>query len=171
MEHNEPSFLRFSIQTKSVGLVLFFQCILTTSFDELSNHWLFGRCGFQSVSKWINKDCVSHFHIDSENISKQKQNAATIFKASVILSIPNFAIMPTLEEIQQTLNKAADCIVSTMKGVGQWSKERLSKVWVYVLQGGLLINSMQFQLLKSKVFFFPFCPEKVVRTQNACFTK
>uniref|UniRef100_A0A8C6VE80 Dynein axonemal heavy chain 5 n=1 Tax=Naja naja TaxID=35670 RepID=A0A8C6VE80_NAJNA len=111
-----------------IGLVLLFQCILTTSLDELSNHWLFGRCGFYSVSEWINKDYVSHFHIDSENISKQKQNAAPIFKASVILSIPNFAMMPTLEEIQQTLNKAVDCIVSTMKGVGQWSKERLSKV-------------------------------------------
>uniref|UniRef100_A0A670IEH5 Dynein axonemal heavy chain 5 n=1 Tax=Podarcis muralis TaxID=64176 RepID=A0A670IEH5_PODMU len=58
-----------------------------------------------------------------------KQSAQPIFKASVILSIPNFAMMPTLEEVQQTLNKAVDCIVSVMKGVGQWSKERLSKVW------------------------------------------
>lgn len=68
--------------------------------------------------------------------------------------------MPTLEEIQQTLNKAVDCIVSTMKGVGQWSKERLSKVWVYVLQRGLLINGMQFWLLKSKVFFSPHSAQK-----------
>ncbi|XP_053253117.1 dynein axonemal heavy chain 5 isoform X2 [Podarcis raffonei] len=65
--------------------------------------------------------------LDKESASKQRQSAQPIFKASVILSIPNFAMMPTLEEVQQTLNKAVDCIVSVMKGVGQWSKERLSK--------------------------------------------
>ncbi|CAI5780204.1 dynein heavy chain 5, axonemal [Podarcis lilfordi] len=65
--------------------------------------------------------------LDKESASRQRQSAQPIFKASVILSIPNFAMMPTLEEVQQTLNKAVDCIVSVMKGVGQWSKERLSK--------------------------------------------
>ncbi|XP_070603204.1 dynein axonemal heavy chain 5 isoform X1 [Erythrolamprus reginae] len=84
------------------------------------------RNTLEAIRKQIHAASVISF-LDRENISKQKQNAAPIFKASVILSIPNFAIMPTLEEIQQTLNKAADCIVSTMKGVGQWSKERLSK--------------------------------------------
>jgi len=37
---------------------------------------------------------------------------------------------PSLDEVQQTLNKAVDSIVKVMKGVGQWSKERLSKVCV-----------------------------------------
>uniref|UniRef100_A0A670IDT3 Dynein axonemal heavy chain 5 n=1 Tax=Podarcis muralis TaxID=64176 RepID=A0A670IDT3_PODMU len=77
-----------------------------------------------------------------------KQSAQPIFKASVILSIPNFAMMPTLEEVQQTLNKAVDCIVSVMKGVGQWSKERLSKVWRLLelaYSAALLCDLLMFQ--------------------------
>ena len=51
-----------------------------------------------------------------------------IFRANVILSIPNVALVPALEEAQQALNRAVDCVVSANKGVGQWSKERISKV-------------------------------------------
>lgn len=54
-----------------------------------------------------------------------------IFRVSVILSIPNIAIVPALEEVQQALNRAVECVVSVSKGVGQWSKERISKVrWI-----------------------------------------
>ncbi|XP_053100655.1 dynein axonemal heavy chain 5-like isoform X3 [Hemicordylus capensis] len=84
------------------------------------------RNTLEAIRKRINATSVTSF-LDHENASKQKQNAQPIFKASVILSIPNFAMMPALEEVQQTLNKAVDSIVSVMKGVGQWSKERLSK--------------------------------------------
>lgn len=35
---------------------------------------------------------------------------------------------PSLDEVQQMLNKAVDSIVKVMKGVGQWNKERISKV-------------------------------------------
>lgn len=68
-----------------------------------------------------------HFHSDHENASKQKQNTDPMFKAGIILSIPNFAMIPALDDIQQTLNKAVESIVSVTKGVGQWNKERLSK--------------------------------------------
>lgn len=54
----------------------------------------------------------------------------TIFRVNVTLSIPNIAIVPALEEVQHALNRAVDCIVSVSKGVGQWSKERISKVCV-----------------------------------------
>ncbi|XP_048363840.1 dynein axonemal heavy chain 5 [Sphaerodactylus townsendi] len=64
---------------------------------------------------------------DPESASEQKLSAQPIFKVSIFLSIPNFAVGPSLDEVQQTLNKAVDSIVSIMKGVGQWSKERLSK--------------------------------------------
>uniref|UniRef100_A0A8C5C0U0 Dynein, axonemal, heavy chain 5 n=1 Tax=Gadus morhua TaxID=8049 RepID=A0A8C5C0U0_GADMO len=50
-----------------------------------------------------------------------------IFRANVILSIPNVAMVPALEEVQQALNRAVECVVSASKGVGQWSKERISK--------------------------------------------
>lgn len=51
-----------------------------------------------------------------------------IFRVNVILSIPNIAMVPALEEVQQALNRAVECVVSVSKGVGQWSKERISKV-------------------------------------------
>lgn len=92
---------------------------------------------FHQIDKWINKNL--HFCLDNENDTKQKQSAQPIFKASIVLSIPNFAMMPALDEIQQMLNKAVDRIVSVMKGVGQWSKERLSKVRACVFSTGLVI--------------------------------
>uniref|UniRef100_A0A8C4TXL7 Dynein axonemal heavy chain 5 n=1 Tax=Falco tinnunculus TaxID=100819 RepID=A0A8C4TXL7_FALTI len=61
----------------------------------------------------------------------QKKSAYPIFRTSINLSIPNIVMTPSLDEVQQTLNKAVDCIVKVMKGVGQWSKERLSKVCVF----------------------------------------
>ncbi|EDL08892.1 dynein, axonemal, heavy chain 5, isoform CRA_b [Mus musculus] len=64
---------------------------------------------------------------DSNDASKAKQNHLPIFRASVTLAIPNIAMTPALEDIQQTLNKAVECIISVPKGVRQWSSELLSK--------------------------------------------
>uniref|UniRef100_A0A3Q2U2R5 Dynein axonemal heavy chain 5 n=1 Tax=Fundulus heteroclitus TaxID=8078 RepID=A0A3Q2U2R5_FUNHE len=51
-----------------------------------------------------------------------------IFRTNVTLSIPNIVMVPALEEVQQALNRAVECVVSVSKGIGQWSKERISKV-------------------------------------------
>jgi dynein heavy chain len=59
-----------------------------------------------------------------------KQNNLPIFQASVTLAIPNVAMVPALEDIQQTLNKAVECIINVPKGVRQWSTELLSKVGI-----------------------------------------
>ncbi|XP_041488031.1 dynein heavy chain 5, axonemal [Microtus oregoni] len=63
---------------------------------------------------------------DSSNGSKTKQNHLPIFRANITLAIPNIAMSPALEDIQQTLNKAVECIISVPKGVRQWSIELLS---------------------------------------------
>uniref|UniRef100_A0A674BZI9 Dynein axonemal heavy chain 5 n=1 Tax=Salmo trutta TaxID=8032 RepID=A0A674BZI9_SALTR len=42
-----------------------------------------------------------------------------IFRTSVTLSIPNIAMVPALDEVQQALNRAVECVVSVSKGVGQ----------------------------------------------------
>uniref|UniRef100_A0A803SZM6 Dynein axonemal heavy chain 5 n=1 Tax=Anolis carolinensis TaxID=28377 RepID=A0A803SZM6_ANOCA len=89
---------------------------------------------------------VLYFSLDNENAFKQKPSVQPIFQANVILSIPNFAIMPALEEVQQTLSRAVDSIVSVMKGVGQWSKERLSKVCGHVHLRALMIWYFMFSL-------------------------
>uniref|UniRef100_A0A8C1PA60 Dynein, axonemal, heavy chain 5 n=1 Tax=Cyprinus carpio TaxID=7962 RepID=A0A8C1PA60_CYPCA len=54
-----------------------------------------------------------------------------IFRVGVCLAIPNMITVPGLDEVQQALNRAVDCVVSVSKGVGQWSKERISKVIIY----------------------------------------
>lgn len=71
---------------------------------------------------WVNSD--------SNSASNMKQNSLPIFRASVTLAIPNIVMAPALEDVQQTLNKAVECIISVPKGVRQWSSELLSKVGV-----------------------------------------
>lgn len=71
------------------------------------------------------------FHLENHNTSKQEKSAHPIIRTSINLSIPNIIMTPSLDEVQQTLNKAVDSIVKVMKGVGQWSKERISKVCVF----------------------------------------
>lgn len=63
-------------------------------------------------------------------MSKQKKGAHPIIRTNINLSIPNIIMTPSLDEVQQTLNKAVDFVVKVMKGVRQWSKERISKVGV-----------------------------------------
>lgn len=57
-----------------------------------------------------------------------KKNHLPIFRANITLAIPNIAMTPALEDIQQTLNKAVECIINVPKGVRQWSIELLSMV-------------------------------------------
>uniref|UniRef100_A0A8C7IHK7 Dynein axonemal heavy chain 5 n=1 Tax=Oncorhynchus kisutch TaxID=8019 RepID=A0A8C7IHK7_ONCKI len=45
-----------------------------------------------------------------------------IFRTSVTLSIPNIAMVPALDEVQQALNRAVESVVSVSKGVGQQDK-------------------------------------------------
>uniref|UniRef100_A0A4W6EPS7 Dynein axonemal heavy chain 5 n=1 Tax=Lates calcarifer TaxID=8187 RepID=A0A4W6EPS7_LATCA len=68
---------------------------------------------------------TSSLIFNSKDSSHSVQQA--IFKVNVTLSIPNIAVIPALEEIQQALNRAVECVVSVSKGVSQWSKERISK--------------------------------------------
>ena len=57
------------------------------------------------------------------------------------LSIPNIAMVPALEEVQQALNRAVECVVSVSKGVGQWSKERISKVGDLMEQAKIILTN------------------------------
>uniref|UniRef100_A0A8B9EBA4 Dynein axonemal heavy chain 5 n=1 Tax=Anser cygnoides TaxID=8845 RepID=A0A8B9EBA4_ANSCY len=68
------------------------------------------------------------FHLENHSASKKKTSAHPIIRTSINLCIPKIIMTPSLDEVQQMLNKAVDSIVKVMKGVGQWSKERISKV-------------------------------------------
>ncbi|KAJ8789143.1 hypothetical protein J1605_022244 [Eschrichtius robustus] len=84
------------------------------------------RNTLEAIRKRIHSSHTTSFQ-DSNSTSKMQQKALTIFRASVTLAIPNITTAPALEDIQQTLNRAVECIVTVTKGVRQWSSELLSK--------------------------------------------
>ena len=53
-----------------------------------------------------------------------KRDHRPFFRTNAVLAIPNIIMVPTLDEVQQSLNKAAHLILSVSKGVAQWNKER-----------------------------------------------
>uniref|UniRef100_A0A8C0LA86 Dynein axonemal heavy chain 5 n=1 Tax=Canis lupus dingo TaxID=286419 RepID=A0A8C0LA86_CANLU len=84
------------------------------------------RNALEAIRRRIHSSNTMNF-LDSKSTSRIKQNILPIFRASITLAIPNIAMAPALEDIQQTLNKAVECIVHVTKGVRQWSSELLSK--------------------------------------------
>ena len=56
--------------------------------------------------------------------SDAKKDSGPFFKTFATLAIPNIVMQPALDEVQQTVNKAAQMIISVSKGVAKWSEER-----------------------------------------------
>uniref|UniRef100_A0A8C3KPH9 Dynein axonemal heavy chain 5 n=1 Tax=Calidris pygmaea TaxID=425635 RepID=A0A8C3KPH9_9CHAR len=77
-----------------------------------------------NIEKYIN---TVFCKLENHNASEQKKSTHPVIRTSINLSIPNIIMTPSLDEVQQTLNKAISTILKVMKGVGQWSKERVSK--------------------------------------------
>ncbi|KAM6224385.1 dynein axonemal heavy chain 5 [Rhynchocyon petersi] len=84
------------------------------------------RNTLEAIRKRIHASNMAYLR-DRNSVSRMKQSSLPIFQASIALAIPNIAMVPALEDIQQSLNKAVECIVSVPKGVRQWSGELLSK--------------------------------------------
>ncbi|XP_057352291.1 dynein axonemal heavy chain 5 isoform X2 [Manis pentadactyla] len=84
------------------------------------------RNTLEAIRKRIHASNTINFR-GSNSASKMKQNSLSIFRASITLAIPNIAMTPALEDVQQALNRAVECIVNVTKGVRQWSGELLSK--------------------------------------------
>uniref|UniRef100_A0A8C3PTP1 Dynein axonemal heavy chain 5 n=1 Tax=Calidris pygmaea TaxID=425635 RepID=A0A8C3PTP1_9CHAR len=74
-----------------------------------------------NIEKYIN---TVFCKLENHNASEQKKSTHPVIRTSINLSIPNIIMTPSLDEVQQTLNKAISTILKVMKGVGQWSKER-----------------------------------------------
>ncbi|KAI5105653.1 dynein heavy chain 5, axonemal isoform X1, partial [Silurus meridionalis] len=86
------------------------------------------RNTLEALRKRIHASSLMHFLAEADSASGQKNSGQQpIFRAGACLSIPNIVMIPALEEIQQALNKAVECVVGVSKGVCQWSKERISK--------------------------------------------
>ncbi|XP_025779530.1 dynein heavy chain 5, axonemal [Puma concolor] len=103
-------------------------CGLLSHFNHLNTDALLKvtRNALEAIRKRIHSCNMVNFR-DSNSTSKRKQNSLPIFRADITLAIPNIAMAPALEDIQQTLNKAVECIVNVTKGIRQWSSELLSK--------------------------------------------
>ena len=59
---------------------------------------------------------------DDERASRVPRDVP-FFAADYILEIPNVVMRPTLDVIQQHVNRAVAIIVSIAKGITQWKKE------------------------------------------------
>src|SRR5688572_25125088 len=46
----------------------------------------------------------------------------SLFRCNAVLSIPHIVMQPGLDEVQQSVNRAVQCILSVFKAVGQWGK-------------------------------------------------
>nr|XP_060489937.1 dynein axonemal heavy chain 5 [Panthera onca] len=103
-------------------------CGLLSHFNHLNTDALLKvtRNALEAIRKRIHSCNMANFR-DSNSTSKRKQNSLPIFRAGITLAIPNIAMAPALEDVQQTLNKAVECIVNVTKGIRQWSSELLSK--------------------------------------------
>ncbi|XP_040833581.1 dynein heavy chain 5, axonemal [Ochotona curzoniae] len=84
------------------------------------------RNTLEAIRKRIHSSHTINFQ-DGRSASLMKLNSVPIFRANITLAIPNIAVVPALEDIQQTLNKAVECVISVPKGVRQWSTEPLPK--------------------------------------------
>ncbi|XP_056299693.1 dynein axonemal heavy chain 5 isoform X1 [Pseudoliparis swirei] len=86
------------------------------------------RNTLEMLRKRIHASSLTHFLAEVDSSSRGKNSGQqAIFRVNVTLSIPKIAMVPALEEVQQALNKAVECVVSVNKGVSQWSKDRISK--------------------------------------------
>ncbi|KAM9386572.1 dynein axonemal heavy chain 5 [Phaethornis superciliosus] len=84
------------------------------------------RNTLETIRKHIHASSIITF-LENDDASKKKKSVSPIIRTNINLSIPNIIMTPSLDEVQQTINKAVDSIVKVMKGVGEWSKERISK--------------------------------------------
>ncbi|XP_024917266.1 dynein heavy chain 5, axonemal [Cynoglossus semilaevis] len=86
------------------------------------------RNTLELLRKRVQGSAPMHFSVESESpTSAQHSGQPAIFRVDVNLSIPQIAMVPSLEEVQQALNQAVKCVVGVSRGISQWSKERISK--------------------------------------------
>lgn len=62
------------------------------------------------------------------NANEKTRREKAVFRCYAVLAIPNVTMQPTLDEVQQTLNKCVQTIVGVSKHIPLWSKERRGAV-------------------------------------------
>ncbi|XP_052816057.1 dynein axonemal heavy chain 5-like isoform X6 [Mya arenaria] len=79
----------------------------------------------ESMRKRITSSSMVHYIGESGGFGGEaKKDNRPFFKTFATLAIPNIVMTPGLDEVQQTVNKAAQMVVSVAKGISQWKKDR-----------------------------------------------
>ncbi|XP_060585698.1 dynein axonemal heavy chain 5-like, partial [Ruditapes philippinarum] len=80
----------------------------------------------EALRKRITSSSMVHYIGESGGFGSgdAKKDNRPFFKTFATLAIPNITMNPGLDEVQQAVNKAAQLIVSTSKGISQWNKDR-----------------------------------------------
>ena len=101
------------------------------------------RCARLSLDALRRRITVSSMISYGETDSKKDQPPA--FSAQLILALPNIEMRPALDDIQQTVNKAAQMIISIFKQIPVWGQtdaKRGAEVERPTLLGGVSLGQM-----------------------------
>nr|XP_018671052.1 dynein heavy chain 5, axonemal isoform X3 [Ciona intestinalis] len=79
----------------------------------------------EAVRKRIISPISQRYISDANGIDVPR--VVPLLRANAVLTIPQIGMNPRLDEIQQSLSRVAEYVLVVMKGVAQWSKERLQK--------------------------------------------
>ena len=80
------------------------------------------KATLDAMRKRVTVSSTLHY-VEASLLAKDSQNFNTpLFKSFMTLAIPNITMQPALDEIQQTLNRAAQKVVDVARSIQQWDK-------------------------------------------------
>uniref|UniRef100_A0A8C0EXI2 Dynein axonemal heavy chain 8 n=1 Tax=Bubo bubo TaxID=30461 RepID=A0A8C0EXI2_BUBBB len=77
-------------------------------------------------------------------VSNKPEEVASFLKAEVHLAIPNVVIVPSLDNIQQAINRVIQLILEVSRGVAQWGQRHLQKSSLKAESGTRQVSSAGF---------------------------
>ncbi|GAB1603178.1 hypothetical protein Ahia01_000598300, partial [Argonauta hians] len=100
------------------------------------------RNTLEAIRKRITSSISIMHYIESQKYPEAtKNNSRPFFRADAILTIPTISVQPTLDDIQQIINKAVHMVVSVSKRITLWSKQPPPKLVKVKQKSGLTVTS------------------------------
>lgn len=106
---------RTKVQQEADALMQFYEQKTTDTLTQLTRNTLDGLRRRLAISGLVYGDYEATMH----------KNDHPLFKAEIVLSIPSLAMQPSLDNIQQALNKAVGMITAVGARVHCWGQKRL----------------------------------------------
>ena len=76
-----------------------------------------------STRNYIDRGDVNR-SLSATSYEVRRNEKVPCFRVKAVLSIPNVVMQPTLEEVQQAVNRACHHVLSVSRNVSQWGQER-----------------------------------------------